>query len=156
MINIGSIRVFGSHSEGDDSHRPNPYNGLAAFQETDRDRFFGRDPQIEELWIKLRDLCDMDSGTRLLQVYGPSKSGKSSLVRAGLIPALAQYPIPNYESARVALLFPGEHPLESLAAVLAQVAANDRKALPLRTNDQYSQFLQCLRGCLKSKKANGS
>jgi hypothetical protein len=103
----------------------NPYKGLLAFQETDGDRFFGRDPQIEELSEKFRNLHEKESATRLLTIYGPSGSGKSSLARAGLIPALARGPLPGQERARVAVLVPGSHPLESLATVLARIATND-------------------------------
>lgn len=104
---------------------PNPYKGLLAFQETDGDRFFGRSKQIEQLWDKFRSLHEGDSTIRLLPIYGPSGSGKSSLARAGLIPELARQPLPGYAQARVAVLVPGTHPLEALASVLARVATND-------------------------------
>ncbi|MEM9092585.1 MAG: ATP-binding protein, partial [Cyanobacteria bacterium P01_F01_bin.53] len=104
---------------------PNPYKGLAAFQETDGDRFFGREQHILTLWRQLRDLFEVEGAIRLLPIYGPSGSGKSSLARAGLIPVLARQPLPGYEQARVAVLTPGTHPLESLAAVLARIATQD-------------------------------
>jgi hypothetical protein len=104
---------------------PNPYKGLLAFQETDGDRFFGRDPQIEGLWEKFQELHEEESATRLLTIYGPSGSGKSSLARAGLIPELARRPLPGRDRARVAVLVPGSHPLEALATVLARIATND-------------------------------
>jgi predicted Ser/Thr protein kinase len=75
---------------------PNPYKGLLAFQETDGDRFFGREKQIEQLWNQFRSLHEDDSVIRLLPIYGPSGSGKSSLARAGLIPELARRPLPEY------------------------------------------------------------
>jgi WD40 repeat protein len=104
---------------------PNPYKGLLAFQETDGNHFFGREKQIEQLWNKFRDLHEGDSTIRLLPIYGPSGSGKSSLARAGLIPEFARRPLPGYAQARVAVLVPGTHPLEALASVLARVATND-------------------------------
>jgi hypothetical protein len=82
----------------------NPYKGLLAFQETDGDQFFGRDPQIKELWEKFRSLHEKESSTRLLTIYGPSGSGKSSLARAGLIPELARRPLPGQDRARVAVV----------------------------------------------------
>ena len=104
---------------------PNPYRGLLAFQETDGDRFFGRDQQIKDLWDKFRSLHEDEFATRLLTIYGPSGSGKSSLARAGLIPELARRPLPGRDRARVAVLVPGSHPLDALATVLARIATND-------------------------------
>ncbi|MEP0873557.1 AAA family ATPase [Trichocoleus desertorum AS-A10] len=105
---------------------PNPYKGLMAFQETDGDRFFGREKQIEQLWNKLRELHEEQTAVQFLPIYGPSGSGKSSLVRAGLIPELARHPLPGYARARVAVLVPGTHPLEALATVLVRVATDDQ------------------------------
>lgn len=102
-----------------------PYKGLMAFQDTDGDRFFGREKQIAALWEKLRSLHETESAIRVLPIYGPSGSGKSSLARAGLIPELARHPIPGYDRARVAILVPGTHPLESLATVLARIVTQD-------------------------------
>jgi len=103
----------------------NPYKGLLAFQETDGDRFFGRETQIQQLWEKFRKLHQRADAVRVLPIYGPSGSGKSSLARAGLIPELAQQPLPGRARARVAVLVPGTHPLEALATVLARVATHD-------------------------------
>ncbi|HEY9652768.1 MAG TPA: ATP-binding protein, partial [Coleofasciculaceae cyanobacterium] len=104
---------------------PNPYKGLLAFQETDGKYFFGREKQIKQLWNQLLNLQEGESAIRLLPIYGPSGSGKSSLARAGLIPELARRPLPGRTQARVAVLMPGTHPLEALASVLARVATDD-------------------------------
>lgn len=58
-----------------------PYKGLAPYDVGDGDSFFGRSAEIDELLARLRS-------ARLVVVAGPSGSGKSSLVRAGLVPAL--------------------------------------------------------------------
>ena len=58
-----------------------PYRGLRMFGEEDAKFFFGRDREIQRLLEKLKS-------TRFLAVLGPSGSGKSSLVRAGLVPEL--------------------------------------------------------------------
>jgi hypothetical protein len=118
---------------------PNPYKGLLAFHETDGDRFFGREPQIKELWEKFRGLHEEESTTRLLTIYGPSGSGKSSLARAGLIPELARRPLPGRDRARVAVLVPGSHPLEALATVLARMATNDLS--PVAKTREFAQEL---------------
>jgi WD40 repeat protein len=102
---------------------PNPYKGLLAFHEADSANFFGRSQDIQNLWERFRDLQNAD--VRLLPVYGPSGSGKSSLVRAGLIPKLGKHPLPGRDRARVAVLVPSEHPLEALATILARVATDD-------------------------------
>lgn len=103
----------------------NPYQGLKAFRESDGDRFFGRDRHIQILWDKFQDLHHKPDSVRILPIYGPSGSGKSSLARAGLIPALGQKPLPGRDRARVAVLTPGTHPLEALATVLARIATQD-------------------------------
>jgi WD40 repeat protein len=120
----------------------NPYKGLLAFQETDGDRFFGRDPQIHELWEKFRTLHEDESATRLLVIYGPSGSGKSSLARAGLIPELAREPLPGSDHARVAVMVPGSHPLEALATVLARIATED--ATPVAKTREFAAELKAV------------
>jgi len=65
----------------------NPYKGLAAFQQADAADFFGREALVEQLVAHLQDRGDL---ARFLAVVGPSGSGKSSVVRAGLLPALKQ------------------------------------------------------------------
>jgi WD40 repeat protein len=104
---------------------PNPYRGLLAFQEIDGDRFFGRQLQIDALWEKLRQLQESTATPRLLAIYGPSGSGKSSLARAGLIPELSRRPLPGYDQARVVSLMPGSHPIEALATILARITTNE-------------------------------
>ncbi|MEM9118038.1 MAG: pentapeptide repeat-containing protein [Cyanobacteria bacterium P01_F01_bin.56] len=101
---------------------PNPYKGLLAFDETDGDRYFGRADEIQTLWNTFRDLHNADNKPRLLPIYGPSGSGKSSLARAGLLPELGRRPLPGRGQARVAVLVPGSDPLYSLAVALAKVA----------------------------------
>ncbi|SDW36505.1 WD40 repeat [Amycolatopsis xylanica] len=85
-----------------------PYVGLACFQAADADRYFGRDLLVEELRSAVAD-------HRLVGVFGASGTGKSSLLRAGL---LAQLQV----DGRPALLFtPGERPLDECAAQIAAV-----------------------------------
>ena len=104
---------------------PNPYKGLLAFHEEDSALYFGRLREIETLWKQFRDIHEHDAAVRLLPIYGPSGSGKSSLARAGLIPALGNRPLPGRERARVAVLVPGTQPLQALATVLARISKND-------------------------------
>ena len=118
----------------------NPYKGLLAFQETDGDRFFGRELEIDQLWEKFRSLHEQADAVRILPIYGPSGSGKSSLARAGLIPELARRPLPGSDRARVAVLVPSNRPLEALAMVLARVATND--PVPAEKSEEFERLLK--------------
>lgn len=118
----------------------NPYKGLLAFQETDSDRYFGRETEIYILWQKLRSLYESETNLRLLPIYGPSGSGKSSLVRAGLIPELARQSLPGQDKAQVAVLVPMVHPLESLATVLARAVTGD--IAPVAKTREFKAELQ--------------
>ena len=97
----------------------NPYKGLEAFEEEDRDRFFGRDTEIKGengLLKKFQDLRDDQNAIRILPVYGASGSGKSSLVKAGLVPILRDG---LKEGDRLVLMKPSGDPISELAKVLA-------------------------------------
>jgi WD40 repeat protein len=122
----------------------NPYQGLLAFQPSDGDRFFGRNAEIEDLWQRFRALHEQADATRLLVVYGPSGSGKSSLVRAGLVPELARRPPGGRAQARIALLVPGSQPLQALASVLARIATND--PAPVRKTREFAEELALSNG----------
>jgi WD40 repeat protein/transcriptional regulator with XRE-family HTH domain len=97
----------------------NPYKGLRAFGETDADDFFGRSALVARLLERLAEEVD---GTRFLAIVGPSGSGKSSVVRAGLIPALRHGGLPGSEQWFITDLIPGTHPLEELELALLKVA----------------------------------
>lgn len=99
----------------------NPYKGLRAFQETDADLFFGRAALTEQL---LSRLSDKNEGGRFLAVVGPSGSGKSSIVKAGLIPAIRRGALPDSTQWFITEMQPGTHPLEELEAALLRVAVN--------------------------------
>ena len=96
-----------------------PYPGLRAFLPTESDRFFGRDAEIEALVERL-----LGRDERFLAVIGPSGSGKSSLVYAGLIPALTESPVVG-STRWVSVSFSprelGDDPFQALAAALTKV-----------------------------------
>ncbi len=101
----------------------NPYKGLHSFTAEDAPYFFGRERLISELVTTLQAaLSSQQHGhaQRLLTVVGPSGSGKSSVVRAGLIPALQRGALSGSECwTHLELLTPGPHPLEALARTLS-------------------------------------
>lgn len=93
----------------------NPFPGLRPFETNEYHLFFGRDGQSDELIERL-------GRTHFLAVVGTSGSGKSSLVRAGLLPALYGGLMPQVSSAwRVALFRPGDDPLGELATALGAI-----------------------------------
>ncbi len=90
----------------------NPFPGLRPFEPDEDHLFFGREREIDELLRRLRT-------TRFLQVIGSSGSGKSSLVRSGLIPALySGFMAKAGSSWRVLIFRPGDDPIGNLAASL--------------------------------------
>lgn len=96
-----------------------PYLGLATFQPTDVGRFFGREAMVADLLRRI--------GERpFLAVFGPSGSGKSSLLRAGLIASVASGALAG--QWLTVLCVPGEHPAGSLAAALAATLGVDSRA----------------------------
>jgi WD40 repeat protein/serine/threonine protein kinase len=103
----------------------NPFAGLAAFQEADADRFFGRDRDVDHVVTELRS-------RPLVAVVGPSGAGKSSLVRAGVIPALRR----SGEAWDAYVMRPGREPVAALAGVLAQVHSSSSASGP--ADDQPS------------------
>ena len=99
-----------------------PYPGLRPFGRDESTLFFGRDEQVDQLLDKLAD-------THFLAVLGTSGSGKSSLVRAGLLPALDSGHLAGAGARwQVAELRPGDRPFRRLAASLAQDTAWGREA----------------------------
>jgi WD40 repeat protein/serine/threonine protein kinase len=103
----------------------NPYKGLRAFQETDAADFFGRGALTEHLLGRLAEA----EGARFLAVVGPSGSGKSSVIRAGLTPALRKGGLPHSERWFITDMLPGTHPMEELEAALLRVAISPIPAL---------------------------
>jgi basic membrane lipoprotein Med (substrate-binding protein (PBP1-ABC) superfamily)/DNA-binding SARP family transcriptional activator len=105
----------------------NPYKGLQPFGEEDADDFFGRDAIVEQL------LGILAGGQRLIGLVGPSGSGKSSVVAAGLLPRLRHGAVPGSDRWVIAPVALGPDPLADLRAVLARIGkgkVGDDLALP--------------------------
>jgi DNA-binding SARP family transcriptional activator/WD40 repeat protein len=98
-----------------------PFRGLAPFDAAHAEYFFGRERLVADLVARL-------VGSTLIAVVGPSGSGKSSLIRAGLLPSLAAGVLPGSERWRQVLMRPGEHPMAELARALARIAPRGGEA----------------------------
>ena len=85
-----------------------PYKGLEAFQPVDTGYFFGREELVADLFARLAE-------SSLLAVVGASGSGKSSLLRAGVVPGLWAGVLPGSKDWLVRIMTPGREPLEELA-----------------------------------------
>ncbi|WP_063728040.1 helix-turn-helix domain-containing protein [Streptomyces sp. RTd22] len=126
--------VSGLPREDDDAEPP--YQGLTRFEIGDHERFFGREQLVSEALALVR-------GHGFAAVFGPSGSGKSSLLRAGLIPALraatredpggGQEPRP----AVVRVLTPGDRPLRTHAEALVPKAGDGETWLVV---DQFEEL----------------
>jgi WD40 repeat protein len=99
-----------------------PYRGLEAFDAQHAEFFCGREADVQRLVEKLK-------ASTFVALIGPSGSGKSSLARAGLIPALRRGAVAGSERWRIVTLRPGTHPLDALAghviALYPDLAAAD-------------------------------
>jgi len=125
-----------------------PFKGLESFDVADAEFYFGREHLVAEIVARL-------PGTSLLGVVGPSGSGKSSAVRAGLVPSLDSGVLPGSENWTRILIRPGHRPLATLrralrtpdaaadpvATALASIAADSRLLIVV---DQFEEaFTLC-------------
>jgi serine/threonine protein kinase/WD40 repeat protein len=93
----------------------NPYKGLRPFAEADAADFYGRDGLIA-------DMLDLLRGSSFLAVVGPSGSGKSSVVKAGLIPSIRRGEITGSDRWFIAEMTPGNAPMDRLQTALLSIA----------------------------------
>jgi WD40 repeat protein/class 3 adenylate cyclase len=111
-IGLRLARLYAGADEPEPEGDGCPFMGLSSFGESDAGLFFGRERLVGELAAR-------SVGTGLVGVIGPSGSGKSSLVSAGLLPSLAAGLLPGSERWVRALMRPGEHPMRQLRSTLA-------------------------------------
>jgi basic membrane lipoprotein Med (substrate-binding protein (PBP1-ABC) superfamily)/DNA-binding SARP family transcriptional activator len=120
----------------------NPYLGLRAFREADHARFFGQDRLVDRL------VARVIGDASFTAVVGPSGSGKSSAVQAGLIPRLRR----DHPEYAIALMQPGAQPFGSLDAALAETtgaASRDVAALLARPEGLTACARELLHGRLE-------
>jgi WD40 repeat protein/DNA-binding SARP family transcriptional activator len=108
----------------------NPYKGLRAFDEADAADFFGRGELVEEILARLAHEA------RLVMVVGGSGTGKSSLVRAGLLPRLRNGHAPGSQDWFITTMLPGSSPFKELAESLRHVAVDDTSGLAEKLAEQ--------------------
>lgn len=142
--------LLGSSEESSQPEPRNPYKGLHTFTADDAKDFFGRDRLVDELVKDVQELLATEQATpaqgRLLALIGPSGSGKSSVLMAGLLPKLQHGALTN--SAKWIYLepmVPGKRPLESLALVLkAHFPDSAIKTLRMDLDDDTARGLHLL------------
>lgn len=104
----------------------NPYMGLRSFDSTNSDVFFGRERLVARL---LARLGGSGSKSRFVAIVGPSGSGKSSVARAGLLPALRGDAVVGSANWFTVAITPGTHPFEELEAALQSIATTRHSSL---------------------------
>jgi len=123
----------------------NPYKGLRAFQQADSQDFFGRDGLIDRIIDRLSEDTKI---ARFLAVVGPSGSGKSSVVKAGVMPALRNNAIPGSEDWFAIEMVPGIDPMEELEAALLRIAVNPPESLLSQLNEDERGLVRAVKRVL--------
>ncbi|MBV9417337.1 MAG: winged helix-turn-helix domain-containing protein [Solirubrobacterales bacterium] len=122
-----------------------PFKGLAFFDHSDAEFFYGRERLISELVARCAE-------STMVGILGPSGIGKSSLLRAGLLPALSAGALPGSAAWRQVVMRPGKHPEvelaralggDGLAAALARLARGARIVLAV---DQLEELFTVCEG----------
>ena len=130
VADLQSVRERAGDGEESGTPAVCPYKGLATFGAEDAEYFFGREQLVAELVSRL-------VGAPLLAVVGPSGSGKSSVLRAGLLPALAGGVLPGSANWTQALIRPGEQPMRELRRATRRL---DRERSGVLAVDQFEEL----------------
>ncbi len=146
---VGAVgRIYTGIAHKTNELLPNPYKGLRAFQEADAANFFGRENLVQSL---LQRLNDGQSYNRFLAVVGPSGSGKSSLVKAGLIPRMRRGGLPGSRGWFYDEIVPGEAPFVEIANSLTSLAVTPPENLLQRLRTRPDGLLYAIDEVLPEK-----
>jgi DNA-binding SARP family transcriptional activator/WD40 repeat protein len=121
-----------------------PYKGLARYEATDAPFFYGRERLVATLVARL-------AVDRFVGVVGASGSGKSSLVRAGLLPALSAAALPGSDAWPTCTFTPGEHPLRRFAEALAPLVEIPAPELARRLDRQPDELGSMLEAAVRGR-----
>ena len=134
VVELQELRQRAAAGEAPADLLGSPFKGLASFEFDDADLFFGRERLIADLVARL-------PGSRMVGVVGASGSGKSSLLRAGLLPALAHGVLPGSDRWASAVIRPGRHPHRGLRRAVEGLPGDRPAVLVL---DQFEEvFTAC-------------
>ena len=114
----------------------NPFKGLRSFGEADAADFFGRDRVVSDVVRRLA------GGQRLVALVGASGSGKSSIVRAGVVPAIRKGAIAGSQDWVVAQMIPGSRPLVELEAAMLRSTLDAPESLSEQLNNSDAGLLR--------------
>lgn len=117
-----ALEALARSETGSDIPAGNPYRGLMQFEAGHRALFFGRGPDT-------RDIIDRLHAQRFVLLSGESGVGKSSLARAGVLPAIAEGALAQGRAWSTAIFEPGRWPLTALLQLLASRLGADDDAL---------------------------
>ncbi|MBC7875923.1 MAG: PD40 domain-containing protein [Anaerolineales bacterium] len=122
-----------------------PYKGLDVFEEEDAELFFGREKLVDNLVSRVKE-------SRTVFITGPSGSGKSSLVRAGLLHALKQGAIKNSDKWLYETIKPGRNPLEALAFAFSRLKSPELGNYFSQNIHQPNVLDECTESVLSERK----
>jgi WD40 repeat protein/energy-coupling factor transporter ATP-binding protein EcfA2 len=122
-----------------------PYKGLEVFEEEDAELFFGRERLVHELVGRVKE-------SRTVFITGPSGSGKSSLVRAGLIHALKQGAIKSSDHWLYETMKPGREPLKDLALAFSRLKSPELEDYFLTRSAETDILNKCAESVLSGRK----
>lgn len=134
VVELQDLRQRAAAGDATGDFVGSPFKGLESFNFDDADIFFGRERLVADLVARL-------PGSRMVGVIGASGSGKSSLLRAGLLPALAHGVLPGSAGWASAVIRPGRHPHRALQQAVDHLSAEHPAVLVL---DQFEEaFTAC-------------